>query len=1302
MFFNADDDDQDFLTAPGSSKLGSLFGLDKASSQGGNESLTYTAPKQPKKTDVGGQNGGAGSPAVTLAVAVHAYKYVDGKYASQGKLGSAILANHAINDYRLLLYVSKTQQVTSAKITKAFNFTIQPNNYASFYDDARQTWSLMFDTEQNVTQFAKQIALAKANSAGGSLDTLISQDLTLGDGKVLENGDSVEVKYEGCLFSNYTFGQVFDSNVSSEKLFRFKIGQGKVIKGWDQGMLGMKKGSKRLLVLPPSLGYGAQGTGSKIPPNSTLIFEVEVVRVKVSKSDSESPVPTPAPTPQAVAAPPPSQYEEEEEEGASTVKSRSKSITEHMAQSAGSDKAKLISRMARMGQPMLPLSGAVAAQPSESDEEEEHTPESPQPMYETPAMHKPESISKPVPKTAKPKMSHVQAQHPMSTPMGQPMMQTFHMGQSAQMPPSFVQNLPGAQQVALFQPQQSFLQQQQQAALLQQQQMQQGFQNPVSMQSQMYGGSVQSMQQPAVPGAASMTASQSSDIILLTETRQQSTEVRLSLGKVSDKVDRILEKLDVIQSYNADSRAHSALTPNMEATVLLHNIQRIVQENDRLKKELLEMSSRVESQNDKISKLLQQNQSYIEKSHLMLEERNEGFKTTANQSQARLLQLEQEKVQLATQLSSATSQLSDLLSEINTLKKREMEFRQKLGLTNEDSKRLQEELETLRAQHQDDESKIADLNRLCREEKQARKSAENKYSQIQEEIHDLKSANEMLEKNSVEKKRKAAEEKRRLEEEWEESKHNFEREIQNLKEKLRKQKSSIDSVSSQQVTQMEEEITREWREKCDKLLATAQEKNNRILQEVKEEKAELEKKVEELENKVQQLRSQSGSSDERISELQSEVEELATWKEKYETLKKNASTMKDRYEERLKELEEEKEEVEEEKQDVETERDQLQKQLERLQEQVQHIQSTPQAATPGNQQAVITEVKKIMNSVYQQLRSEFESNETYTGADVLAAILAAIKTTTLSLMNKDNEPAARKRESEDADDENENEKEEEETYSEEEEEDEDEEDSDDEKDKHDAEKIQALELVIDKSDEEQMVFQEKNQIQTETDSEKLDYQTVPVNKGEEFKSSSQNNVSNLRNSVSRDVEEEQADDVNVDEEEEIVNSLTEAELEAASKMPNSTEPFMPEPNSSDEVSSESNGSMSRPSSKIILDSFSEEFDVLTKNSKKRSSSHLSPVPILQTDPPPLPDDNNSSQNGKEDSPLFGDDDNVAETLGIKPDKQEKEVSEADKKKTKSKLPSKSDLLGEEQDAKPQPPPPLFGDDDDDDDLDWLS
>ncbi|VDH97908.1 FK506-binding protein 15 [Mytilus galloprovincialis] len=209
MFFSAEDDDQDFVSGGSKSRLANLFGIDKQSSQGGNESLTYTAPKQPRPKEPAPQTEGA--PGVLFASAVNAYKYVDGKYATQGKLGAAILANHTSLDYRILLYVSKQQQVTNAKITTAFTFTVQPNNYAIIYDDSRLTWSLNFDSEQNVQLFAKNVALAKALSAGSALETVISQDLNVGEGSSsVETGSSVEVKYTGWLLTNNTFGQVLN------------------------------------------------------------------------------------------------------------------------------------------------------------------------------------------------------------------------------------------------------------------------------------------------------------------------------------------------------------------------------------------------------------------------------------------------------------------------------------------------------------------------------------------------------------------------------------------------------------------------------------------------------------------------------------------------------------------------------------------------------------------------------------------------------------------------------------------------------------------------------------------------------------------------------------------------------------------------------------------------------------------------------------------------------------------------------------------------------------------------------------
>lgn len=94
--------------------------------------------------------------------------------------------------------------------------------------------------------------------------------------KVVASGDVIEVHYTGKLEN----GTVFDSSVERGVPFEFKIGQGLVIQGWDQGLLGMKVGEKRTLTIPADMGYGASGAGGVIPPNATLIFDVELVSIK--------------------------------------------------------------------------------------------------------------------------------------------------------------------------------------------------------------------------------------------------------------------------------------------------------------------------------------------------------------------------------------------------------------------------------------------------------------------------------------------------------------------------------------------------------------------------------------------------------------------------------------------------------------------------------------------------------------------------------------------------------------------------------------------------------------------------------------------------------------------------------------------------------------------------------------------------------------------------------------------------------------------------------------------------------------
>ncbi len=102
------------------------------------------------------------------------------------------------------------------------------------------------------------------------------EDLKPGNGAEAKAGDSVTVHYVGTL----TDGKKFDSSRDRGKGFQFTLGQGQVIKGWDQGVAGMKLGELRKLTIPPEMAYGARGFPPVIPPNSTLVFEVELMGVE--------------------------------------------------------------------------------------------------------------------------------------------------------------------------------------------------------------------------------------------------------------------------------------------------------------------------------------------------------------------------------------------------------------------------------------------------------------------------------------------------------------------------------------------------------------------------------------------------------------------------------------------------------------------------------------------------------------------------------------------------------------------------------------------------------------------------------------------------------------------------------------------------------------------------------------------------------------------------------------------------------------------------------------------------------------
>ena len=134
------------------------------------------------------------------------------------------------------------------------------------------------------TLLAGANAPATAQTSGSKMTTTASglkiEDTKVGTGASPKTGQTCVMHYTGWLYVNGAKGQKFDSSVDRKEPFEFQIGRGMVIKGWDEGVASMKVGGKRTLIIPPELGYGARGAGAVIPPNATLMFDVELLAVK--------------------------------------------------------------------------------------------------------------------------------------------------------------------------------------------------------------------------------------------------------------------------------------------------------------------------------------------------------------------------------------------------------------------------------------------------------------------------------------------------------------------------------------------------------------------------------------------------------------------------------------------------------------------------------------------------------------------------------------------------------------------------------------------------------------------------------------------------------------------------------------------------------------------------------------------------------------------------------------------------------------------------------------------------------------
>lgn len=133
---------------------------------------------------------------------------------------------------------------------------------------------------RSISIFAALAWMVAALAVADSVESLQMTDLVEGSGETAQPGQIAVVHYTGWLYDadgEDGRGEKFDSSVDRGEPFRFPLGAGRVIQGWDQGVVGMKVGGKRRLVIPPDLAYGDRGAGGVIPPGATLVFDVELL-----------------------------------------------------------------------------------------------------------------------------------------------------------------------------------------------------------------------------------------------------------------------------------------------------------------------------------------------------------------------------------------------------------------------------------------------------------------------------------------------------------------------------------------------------------------------------------------------------------------------------------------------------------------------------------------------------------------------------------------------------------------------------------------------------------------------------------------------------------------------------------------------------------------------------------------------------------------------------------------------------------------------------------------------------------------
>ena len=219
-----------------------------------------------------------------------------------GTVGAAIAGGVGCPSAQLILYKNPKDYLCTANIDSAFRYTVAGDHYASFYDKDQVAWSIRFADGESERAFAIHVALAQYLVGGMQAMVALDEVVPAAATHVVESGDMLGLKYTAWLVAeNGACGKQLDTNTDKSTFYKLRLGdRGAMLAGWHDALAGMKKGGKRLVVLPPELAYGQAGAPPAVPANTSVVFELEICRLKSAahqlNTSLDSAMPSPIPS----------------------------------------------------------------------------------------------------------------------------------------------------------------------------------------------------------------------------------------------------------------------------------------------------------------------------------------------------------------------------------------------------------------------------------------------------------------------------------------------------------------------------------------------------------------------------------------------------------------------------------------------------------------------------------------------------------------------------------------------------------------------------------------------------------------------------------------------------------------------------------------------------------------------------------------------------------------------------------------------------------------------------------------------